>query len=291
MSNGAVRRVLAESPWPVKILGKLLLSRLPVPYRSWSTLALFKHGAMEDPAYALDVVRGHVEAAAPPEGFVALELGPGDTAASALVAYALGARATHLVDAGPYARRDLAPYLRVAAFLRRLGLRTPELERARSLEDVLERCGATYSTEGIRSLRELPDASIDVSWSHAVLEHVRRDELPGTLRELRRLARPGGASSHEIDLEDHLAHALNSLRFPARMWESRLFASSGFYTNRLRASDLVRIFGQTGWEIQALRESRWAKLPTPRSRLAPEFRCLLDADLRVKQMRVLLRPH
>jgi hypothetical protein len=267
-----------------------MLARLPIRYDAWARLGLFKHGEMNDPAYAYQVFRTHYERAKPPPGFVMLELGPGDTAFSALAAWAFGASASFLVDAGQFATRDLAPYVAMAQYLEQKGHRSIDLAGIDSLDGLLTRVSATYLSDGLESLREIPNASVDLSWSHAVLEHVSRPELLPTMRELRRIARPNGASSHQIDLEDHLSHGLNSLRFADRIWESRLFATSGFYTNRLRRSQLLELFAKAGFATEVVRESRWPALPISRSSLARPFRTLEETDLVVHELCVVLSP-
>lgn len=107
----------------------------------------------------------------------------------------------------------------MATYLAERGLPAPDLEAAQNLDDVLEVCGAVYGTKGLASLKELPDRSVDPVWSRAVLEHIRRAKFAETMRELRRILKPGGVCSHGIDLQDHLAGALNNLRFPERIWD------------------------------------------------------------------------
>ena len=245
---------------------------------------------MDDPGYALDVFRRHFERCDPRPGFSVLELGPGDTAFTAVVAHAFGAARTVLVDAGPFAVTDVEPYRRMARELARQGLPAPDLDDAGSFDEILRRCSASYLTGGLEALRTLDAGSIDLSFSQAVLEHVRAADVAPVLRELRRVAAPGGASSHVIDLEDHLAHALNNLRFSEGVWESRLFASSGFYTNRLRRSRLLELFDEAGFETEVVAEARWSGIPTPRSRLAPAYRFASDDDLLVRNLDVVLRP-
>lgn len=289
-ARSRVRGAAASAPWRLKLAGKLVLARLPVDYGVWSRLTLFKHGTMDEPAYAEGVFRGHLERVSPADGFTVLELGPGDTAFTAVVAAALGASRIVLVDVAPFARREVEPYREMARYLRRGGLPVPDVEDAQTFEQVMERCSAEYLTDGVVSLQALPDRSVDFSFSHAVLEHVRAAELPALIREVRRLTARGGASSHVIDLQDHLAHALNNLRFSDRVWESRLFSSSGFYTNRLRRSDLLRLFEEAGFEATVVGEARWARVPTPRDRLAPRFRSASEDDLLVHNLEVVLRP-
>ena len=90
----------------------------------------------------------------------------------------------------------------------------PPLAAVASLGEVLEACDELYLAEGLRSFRAIPDSSCDLVWSHAVLEHIRRAEFPEVMRELHRNMKPTGIGSHRVDPQDHLAGALNNLRFP-----------------------------------------------------------------------------
>jgi SAM-dependent methyltransferase len=277
----------------VKIAAKLVLARLPVSYELLRRLSLRRYGAMDDPIYALAVFRRHF-ARFRPDGdrsaFTALELGPGDSVSSALIAWAHGAEATYLVDVGRFARGELAPYHALAEALAAEGISPPDLDGIETLEELLARCRATYATSGLESLRELPDESIDLSWSQAVLEHVRRDELLPVLRELRRVLRPGGVSSHTIDLRDHLADGLNHLRFSRRVWESEVMAGAGFYTNRVRFSEFLRLFEEAGFAVETSDVVSWERLPTPRHKLAQEFAALPEDELRIAVFDAILRP-
>jgi SAM-dependent methyltransferase len=280
-------------PWRAKIVAKLVLARVPVSYELLRRVSLRRHGAMDDPAYALAVFRRHF-ARFRTDGrdspFTALELGPGDTVSSAVVSWAHGAQVTHLVDVGRFARQDLGPYRALAEALDAEGLASPDLEGIDTLEELLARCRATYATSGLESLRELPDASIDFCWSQAVLEHVRRHELLPVLRELRRVLRSGGVSSHTIDLRDHLADALNHLRFSRRVWESDRMAGAGFYTNRVRFSEFLRLFEEAGFAVETTDVVEWERLPTPRRKLASDFASLPEEELRIAGFDAILRP-
>lgn len=146
-------------PWYIKIAAKLVLSRLPVGYSLWSKLNLFAHGAMHKPDYAYGVFRQHYERShfSRKEGdFVALEVGPGDSLLSAIVAVAHGASRCYLIDAGAYATEDLAIYRDMVGFLRLRKLPVPDIDKVSSLAGVLESCNAVYGTQGLRSLRVIP---------------------------------------------------------------------------------------------------------------------------------------
>jgi SAM-dependent methyltransferase len=282
----------AMVPWPVKIAGKIVLARLPVNYRAWKRLGIFEHGAMERPDYSDSVFRGHFSRSglAGRRGFTCLELGPGDTLFSALIARAHGAAASWLVDVGDFAERDTAPYRGMALHLAAQGLAVPAASAFGSLDDLLADCHAQYLTDGLAALRRLPSASIDFQFSQAVLEHIRRRDFADLVTELRRILRPGGVSSHRIDLRDHLGGALNNLRFPAGLWEADWFARSGFYTNRLRMSEMLATFRDAGFAVDVVAVDRWPALPTPRRHLAAAFRELSDDELLVSGFDVVLRP-
>jgi SAM-dependent methyltransferase len=131
---------------------------------------------------------------------------------------------------------------------------------------------------------------VDFIMSQAVLEHVRRREFVDVVQHLRRVLRPDGVCSHRVDLKDHLSDALNNLRFSERVWESTFMAGSGFYTNRIRYSEMLQLFRRAAFDVEVVNVDRWARLPTPRGRLSEPFRHLSDEDLRVSGFDVVLRP-
>lgn len=278
-------------PWPVKIGAKIVLSRLPVPYRAWARLNLFKHGPMREVDYARFVFDRHFQRSGLTKGtaFTCLELGPGDSLLSAIFARAAGAAKTYIVDTGPFAGDDVELYRRCARDVTSDAQRLFDYDAWKSVDDVLEDCRAVYLTDGLQSLRSIPTGTVHWSWSQAVLEHVRRDEFTPVLRELRRIACDGGVSSHRIDLQDHLGGGLNNLRFSHARWEGPLFARSGFYTNRLRHSEVIEAFTATGFVISSVEVERWPAPPVERKKLDSAFQHFNDEDLSVRWMDVTAR--
>jgi hypothetical protein len=147
---------------------------------------------------------------------------------------------------------------------------------------MLSDCRALYMTSGLESLTEIATESVDWQWSHAVLEHIRRSEFTSTVQQLRRSLRTGGVSSHRIDFQDHLGGALNSLRFAPSIWESSAFRNGGFYTNRLRYSEVVDVFISNGFRLEGSERSQWPELPTKRDKLHASFRDVPDGELRIR---------
>ncbi len=289
-------------PWWVRISAKIALARLPVPYRIWKRLRVFEHGDMNQPEQALDIFLEHSRTAGLLDTesnlprikvrggtFHVLELGPGDSLSTAIIARALGASHTSLVDAGAFATPDMSSYMELIEFLRQRGLGLCPECNAESLSDLLRFCNAVYLTQGVRSLKQLPANSVDFCFSNAVLEHVPKQDFASVAAELFRVLNPNGISVHRVDLKDHLGGALNNLRFADETWEGKLFCSSGFYTNRIRFSEMLALFERAGFAYHIPREVRWDKLPTPRVKLHASFRQLPDEDLLVSGFDVVLR--
>jgi hypothetical protein len=296
-SGDAARAALAAVsvkqlvPWWAKIGAKVVLSRSRLDYGWWQRLGLFVHGQMDRPAYAYQVVRSHLERVGWTDlaGRTIVELGPGDSLATAVIAKALGAERCYLSDAGPFANAEPATYIGLQDFLASQGLHAPDLKSCTSLSDILAACNATYLTNGVQDLASIPGDSVDLVFSQAVLEHVRLADFAETQRQTARMLRRNGVASHQVDLKDHLAGSLNNLRFDQRTWEAEWMAQSGFYTNRLRFSEILAIVREAGLEPEVTDVQRWPRLPIPRRKLAPHFAAMSDQELTVTQFDFIAR--
>jgi SAM-dependent methyltransferase len=288
-SLGAVKRAV---PWWGKIAAKVVLSRTPMAYQFWRRMGVFVHGQMDSAAYAYRVVRSHLDRLGWTDlrDKVVIELGPGDSLFTALIARTLGARTVYLIDAGRFADTSIDRYHAGSQFLRTQGLLPPDLTDCKDTEELLSVCRAEYMTRGVIDLKTIPSATVDLVFSQAVLEHVRLHELTDLFVESRRVLKPRGVASHEVDLKDHLSYALNSLRFSPTTWESDFLANSGFYTNRVRYSQMLELMQSAGFRTDVVSVKRWSELPTARRKLHPQFRALTDEDLLVSEFDVLAWP-
>lgn len=286
--------VISSLPWWVKLYAKLVLARLPVPYSLWRKIKLFRHGEMNDPERAIRTFENYYrrvsEHADIGLNFTVLELGPGDSILSGLVARSMGASQAWLVDAGAFADTDVTACHRTLALLKQAGHVDLGLDDVASVDEMMERANVTYLTRGTASLADIPDASIDFIWSQVVLEHVPHDEFPEFLSQLRRIVKPHGIGVHSVDFRDHLSNALNNLRFSHHIWEGSVFRSSGFYTNRIRPGAMLALFKEAGFDVEVVAETHWPEIPTPRAVMAVPFRELPDTELRLAEYEVLLRP-
>ena len=286
---------LKNIPWWARITAKIVLSRLPISYDFWRKIGLFRHGEMNHPEKAIQTFEKYFERAQSyglmSTNFSSLEIGPGDSILSALVASAFGAKRVWLVDAGRFADTDVSGCLKVARLLEKKNKTLPDLSSVNNLNNVLERVSATYLTEGTDSLKDIPSNSIDFFWSQVVFEHIPLSEFTRFLRELRRIVSDNAIGIHSIDFRDHLGGSLNNLRVSEKFWESKLFSSSGFYTNRIRPNEMLLYFKDAGFDVEVIGESRWTEIPTKRKYFAQQFQEMPDEDFLVAEIEVILRPN
>jgi len=278
-------------PWWLKILAKIILSRIPIGYPFWQKIGLFRHGYMDETDYVLDVFNTHVSAAGLEgklHGKTIIELGPGDSIATAIVAASHGAKAI-LIDAGSFATRDVERYKKFAEALIKKGFNVPDITSAKMLDDILQACGSKYLTKGLDSFSSIDSDSVDLIYSQAVLEHVRKAEFLDTMKECVRVLSLDGIASHRVDLKDHLGGALNNLRFSEKVWESDFFVQSGFYTNRIQFSKMIALLEDAGFVVEVADVRRWENMPQSKDTLAATFASLPDSELMVSGFDVLLR--
>jgi predicted SAM-dependent methyltransferase len=278
------KTIKTKLPWWFKVLSKMVIYRLPLPYQFFQSISLFDDGKMEVPDYAYNVFSSHFKQASQdkplPEKFVSLELGPGDSLFSALISHSFGGGKTYLVDAGDYTIQELEPYKKMADFLKQKNLPLPAgIDEANSVSEIMEICNASYLQSGLSSLKSIESNSIDFIWSQAVLEHIKRSEFLDIMKELRRIIREDGVCSHLVDLRDHINCSLNNLRFSEKIWESNFMTKSGFYTNRIQYPLMLDMFKEAGFAIKSTQVEKWESLPIERSQLDKQFASFTDEEL------------
>lgn len=254
---------------------------------------MFKHGEMDNVHYAHKVFKLHADRAFTsglPDDFVALELGPGDSLLSGLIAKSYGASRVYLCDAGNYASKDVELYKEAAKVLRAdYGLAPPDIQNIKTIDEYYKICGIEYVSNGLQGLKDIPGNSIDLIWSHSVVEHIRKKEFEDTMLQLSRIIKPEGLISHNVDLQDHLERKLNNLRFSDKFWENDFVANAGFYTNRLGYEAALKLMQDAGQVVLKAERGCWDRLPTPKSKMWQPFQEIPDDVLRVRTYSVLLR--
>jgi hypothetical protein len=282
----------APVPWWLKIAGKVVLSRLPLSHSAWSWLNIFRHSYTSDnPTQQVLALEGRIKWYRERTGRIpdtVLEIGPGENTTCAVVYKAMGVRRVILLDVGDFGTRDLEAYRRVAAAAAQRSLLPPDLDGADTREEIFRRCGTEYHTGGLADLQRLPSACADLVSSLAVVEHIRRRELPPTFVEMQRVMKDDAIACHWVDFQDHLGGRLANLRFSPAVWESEFMAGSGFYTNRVSPSQLVTILRDAGLDIEIENRGVWAEPAATRANIARELRVdWTDEDLRVCSMSII----
>ena len=286
---------LSRLPWWTKILVKSSMRIFPLPYEHIRSKITGFRGAMETAHYASVVFDKYTTdyrnfASDIFQGTL-LDLGPGGSLLSGIMGRCLGFERCILIDVGDFASRDIAVYNQMVEKL-------PEIERAKFREklsetgdilDAFRQIEVFYYAGGLSSLRQIPDETINFSFSNAVLEHVRIDEFPSMINELHRIHSCESITSHQIDYKDHLGNSLNNLRFPRKIWESRFFPNSGFYTNRLRHKDVKEIFTDQGFSIAKDEVKYWDEIPLGRNKMASEFQHYTDDELQISGARLVCK--
>lgn len=285
-------KIKKGAPWWVKIGAKIVLARLPISYRFWQSVGLFRHGFMDAANYALNVFDTHVARAGlryeDLKGKTVLEIGPGDSVATAIIACAYGAESI-LIDSGPWAKDSALSYVGLVRLLSERGLDVPQISGDENLVDILNKFRGRYIPAGIRGWAEIEDGKVDFVFSQAVLEHVRKSEFLETQKECWRVMANGAIASHRVDLRDHLGGSLDNLRFSEKLWESDFFVRSGFYTNRIQKNQMIRFFVEAGFECEVIGESHWDQLPTSKRKMNNAFHNIPDEELCVSGFDVLLK--
>jgi SAM-dependent methyltransferase len=293
MAHFSIESLKKTTPWFVKIPAKIILSRLPIGPQVWQRLNLFRAGTMDAPSQAFAIFRKHMNAGGLTNfsGRTVLELGPGNSTLTALFARAFGAIGTWLIDANELTSQETTLFDEAEQMLAELGFPVPAISKAGSLNDILKDLNAVYLTKGLESLASVPTEEIDFLFSHAVLEHIRLADFAKTAQEMRRVLKPWGVASHQIDFRDHLQNGLHNLRFSPRVWESEFMARSGFYTNRITWPAMKQLFQDAGFSVELQSLEYWAGgLPTPQRRMALPFREMTADELMTMGVHTLLRP-
>jgi hypothetical protein len=94
-----------------------------------------------------------------------LELGPGDSLFTAMIAKCFNFEKIWLVDSGDFANIDLYTYHSFYNFLKKLGYDPPFDSQFDTIDSLLKNCSCNYLTEGVHSLELIPSSSIDYCFS------------------------------------------------------------------------------------------------------------------------------
>lgn len=196
-----------------KVAIKYVLLSL-APYQFWKSKGFFAHGKMDIPSYVqLTIEKLNLDCEINSHSKYFIELGPGDSAAISDILLKFGHK-TLMIEDGSYIPLEKIP------------------------------SNATYLTGGVESFKNIPDESVDIIFSHAVLEHVCYDDLTQYFSEWSRTLRPGGKSVHLIDIRDHMTGGLQNRVLKRILGDplyTKIMKRAYLYTNGLSASQYISL--------------------------------------------------
>jgi SAM-dependent methyltransferase len=178
-----------------------------------------------------------------------LEFGAGKNLAQNVYLSRLGIRQT-VVDLNPMADFDLIN--RAIKDVVALGVDIPDVTVS-EIEDLQKNFSIEYIAPLDLADSGLPGGSFDACISTNTLEHVPIETIRRVLRELKRLLKPGGLISAQIDYSDHYAHTdrnitrVNFLRFSERDWAK--YNHRNHYQNRLRHGHYTQLARDGGYRV------------------------------------------
>lgn len=275
--------------WILKILLKIVISRLRIPQHVLHNIGIFRHGKMDEVKYAKKVFNKHLQIYIDKKNDltnkVFLEFGPGDSIASAIFCGGLKIKSI-LVDNGDFTKFNSNFFISALEESEFSEEQCATLSKIKNKRQILEYCNSNFLSEGIKSLKDIDSNSVDYIWSQAVLEHVNVYEVVDCFNEFFRILKKDGIMSHVIDFKDHLGGNLNNLRFSEKIWESDLFSKSGFYTNRIRFPQMKYFLEENGFETNIKYINKWDELPTRRNLLSKKFSNLNEDDLLINEAHI-----
>lgn len=130
-----------------------------------------------------------------------------------------------------------------------------DISEQTNLETILKSLRIEYIAPGDARNIEVESDFFDFYVSCTVFEHVSQDVLYDIVKESRRVLKPNGLSIHRIDYSDHFSHsdkdisAINFLQYSDKTWD-RYAGNRYMYMNRLRHSEFVKLFKDSGYTIE-----------------------------------------
>ncbi len=252
-------------------------------------------------SYPLTVFHRHITALEPLRGNLLgadlLEIGPGSNLGVGLLALLAGANSAICLDIEPMAQAADALYpalVKTAATYPDTYLVAPALlERARRDPDGLARhlLGRISYRAPVDIVKNtLPAASLDVICSHNCFEHFANPDR--AIAQIARLLRPGGVTSHQIDLRDHrdFNRPLEFLAHSETIWRLTTSHLPNAVRHRWRASEYRAAFAKHELEVLYLEVSHQTTVTEAmRRRFARHFQAMDLDDLGILSLLLVAR--
>ncbi|MCC2645832.1 MAG: methyltransferase family protein [Rickettsiaceae bacterium] len=186
------------------------------------------------------------------------EFGAGRDLYSNFINYCCGIQNQIVVDINPLVRKELVngliEELKSALSLPSELIRKPErLITGDLIAQLKDLYGIEYMAPMDAANIKIPNKSINMIATTDTLEHIPANDLRNILARCRELCSDDAIISMQVDYSDHYSHSdtninpYNFLQYGDKEW--RLYNPSMHYQNRLRHSDYIKLFEQTGFKI------------------------------------------
>jgi SAM-dependent methyltransferase len=263
--------------WKIKVLTQFFLSKFPmgeeINYLLQRANKSHSEEKIKERIIGLVKAMRKIDEHIPLEGATVVEIGTGWVPICSILLYLMGVKICHTYDHVRHARYNLAKVLvrsigdqldevsKVSSIsLNVLEERLSKLVTSPKLDDLFSRANIVYHAPADASRTGLGESSVDLVYSHAVLQAVPEKVIYDLTIESKRVLKRSGVAYHVIGLHDpyvgfdkNLAR-VNFLKYPESLW-SFFIKNKISYHNRLRERQFLDIFEECGAKIVWL-ESR-----------------------------------
>lgn len=223
---------------------------------------------------------------------VVCEVGPGQYLYNAFFLYQLGAKHTYMIDIENLAESDsheISHYFDGRLNRDDCVRKLPRWNKTDSLNDFLDIINTDYYTEGLKSYAGIPDNSVDLLFSNAVLQHIRKKEFEKNIAEQYRIIKTGGVAYHTIDLRDMMGGMKRQLEINEEVWEDKWHYLMPCYTNRLQCNEICNVFGNIGFTIVVVERRYFERTPVNFRKLSKEFKTIEEQELMTSGIHIKVR--
>lgn len=257
--------------WKLKVLVQFVLSKLPGGEKlNFYLQKINKSHNQEQIEGRIDgLIKSikKVNEIVPLQGATVVEIGTGWEPICSTLLYLMGVKVCHTYDHLPHVRFQLITVLLrsienklsdiseiTGIPLDRLNERLSIIKESKSVADFFSRSNTIYNAPGDGAKTLLDAESVDLVYSHAVLEHVPEQVIYDISLEAKRILKVKGVAYHLIGLHDHYFKfdkkitKVNFLKYPEYLWT--FFVKNNIsYHNRLREKQFLNIFEKCGGHV------------------------------------------
>lgn len=239
IAKAAVQSVLARAPYGEQI-----------NHRLQRTVVSKGDHRFDDVIGSLENLSRHVSI----KDAAVVEAGTGWDGLPTIWLSAHGAAEIHTYDHMPHLRLGLAKSAALTLLERYpQNARLEAMSSSASFDQFLASGRIHYAAPADATRTGLPEGSVDIYFSYAVLEHVPETVIDAMVAEARRVLKPDGVFFAVVGLHDHYvgmngASKVNFLQYPEWMW-ALLVKNKFSYHNRLRERDFLDRLRASGANI------------------------------------------